>query len=59
MYAQINTDGRADLTQRELYQYYLAHPEAEELIREYWDNQRGFSDSWDKSKRKPKKDWTD
>ena len=59
MYAQINTDGRADLTQRELYQYYLAHPEAEELIREYWDNQRGFADSWAKAKSKPKKDWTD
>lgn len=59
MYAQINTDGRSDLTQRELYQYYLAHPEAEELIREYWDNQRGFSQSWDKKKRNPDKDWTD
>lgn len=59
MYAQINTDGSSGLTQRELYQYYLAHPEAEELIREYWDNQRGFSQSWDKKKRNPDKDWTD
>lgn len=59
MIGRIDTDGERGISQRELYQYYLAHPDEEALIREYWDNQRGFSTSWDSAKRKPQKSWTD